>query len=105
MKLQQRVSQEEPWYKIIEVVKDGYKPYVEGKRLHWTLSVINGEAKFKREDGLSISAKVGQTTGKVGIQLYAQQADFDNIVITPSIAAVDARGKLATTWSLIKSSQ
>ena len=105
MKLQQRVGPEEPWYKIIEVVKDDYKPYAEGKRLHWTLSVINGEAKFKREDGLSISAKVGQTTGKVGIQLYAQQADFDYIMLTPSIAAVDARGKLATTWSLIKSSQ
>ena len=34
------IGLEEPWYKIIEIVKDSYNPYMESKHLHWTFSVI-----------------------------------------------------------------
>ncbi len=42
------------------------------------------------------------TDGYVGIQLYAQQAEFDNIVITPDTAAVEPGNKMATAWGAIK---
>ena len=39
--------------------------------------------------------------GYIGIQLYAQQGHFDNIVIE-NTWAVDPRKKVSTTWAQIK---
>jgi hypothetical protein len=100
-----RISNAEPWYELVEVVKDGYTPYPEGgQRMHWTLEVMNGDFTFTRDDGLSISGTAADyADGYVGIQLYAQQAEFDNFTITPlDVTAVDAKGKLATAWGAIK---
>jgi hypothetical protein len=104
MKIAKRISNENPWYELLEVVKDDYVAYAEGVPLHWTLEVAGGSFTLTREDGLSVSASDSSyTRGFVGIQLYAQQAEFDNIVITPSdTAAVDPGDKAATVWGAIK---
>ncbi|MBD3185002.1 hypothetical protein GF312_22150 [Candidatus Poribacteria bacterium] len=104
MKIAKRISNEEPWYELLEVVKDDYIPYSEGERLHWTLIVEDGNFTFTREDGLSISAQDNSYSGGfVGIQLYAQQAEFDNITIEPlTTSPVQPDSKLTTTWGAIK---
>ena len=56
MKIAKRISDAEPWYELLEVVKDDYIPYTEGVRLHWVLEVNNDNFTLTREDGLSISA-------------------------------------------------
>jgi hypothetical protein len=104
MKIAKRTSNEEPWYELLAVMKDNYVPYPEGPRLHWTLEVDNGVFTFTREDGLSITAEDhSYESGYVGIQLYAQQAEFDNFTITPgSTTAVHPAHKTATVWGAIK---
>lgn len=103
MKIAKRISDENPWYKLLEVEKNGYTPYAEQTRLHWTLEVQGGNFTFTREDGLSVSATDNEyKSGYVGIQLYAQQAEFDNFMIT-STAAVRPADKMATVWGNIKS--
>jgi len=102
LKMSKRVADEEPFYNMMEVEKGGYKPYKEGALLHWTLEVANGSFNFIREDGLEISAKDQEfKEGYIGIQLYAQQAEFDNITINFS-AAVEPAEKMATAWGAIK---
>lgn len=104
IKIAKRISNEDPWYELLSVVKDDYVPYAEGPKLHWTLEVDNGAFTFTREDGLSISAEdADYGTGYVGIQLYAQQAEFDNFTITPGgPSAVQPEHKMATVWGAIK---
>jgi hypothetical protein len=104
MKIAKRISNEEPWYELLALVKDDYVPYAEGSRLHWTLEVDNGVFTFTREDGLSITAEDhSYGSGYVGIQLYAQQAEFDNFTITPGgPSAVHPEHKMATAWGAIK---
>ncbi len=105
MKISKRIGDETPWYELLTVVKDDYVPYAEGAKLHWTLEVNNGSFTLTREDGLSISAEDGAYgSGYVGLQLYAQQAEFDNFTITPTgAAAVQPGHKIATIWGAIKS--
>ena len=107
MKIAKRISDAEPWYELLAAVKDDYVPYTEGAKLHWTLEVNDGQFTFTREDGLSISAEDHEYgAGYVGIQLYAQQAEFDNLTITPLQAtAVDPAGKMATAWGTLKAMQ
>jgi len=107
MKIAKRISNEEPWYELLAVVKDDYVPYAEGERLHWTLEVNGGSFTFTREDGLSISAEDSDYgSGYVGIQLYAQQAEFDNFTITAiSPDAVHPTNKMATAWGAIKTAR
>lgn len=104
MKITKRISDEEPWYELLAVVKDDYVPYAEGPILHWTLEVDNGVFTLTREDGLSITAEDQEyKTGYVGIQLYAQQVEFDNFTITPvGAAAVYPEHKMAAVWGAIK---
>jgi len=102
MKIAKRISNASPWYELLEVVKGGYVPYSEGTKLHWTLEVVNGDFTFTREDGLSISAEDAEyKTGYVGIQLYAQQLEIDNLTIAPG-AAVRPGCKMAAMWGAIK---
>ncbi len=111
LKVDKRISNDSPWYELVEVIpgRDGgpYVPYSEGVRLHWTLEVENGEFTFTRDDGHSISGSDNAyLDGFVGIQLYAQQVEFDNLTITPGPpTAVDAKGKLATAWGAIKATR
>jgi len=107
MKIQKRISNDEPWYDLLASVKDDYIPYPEGPKFHWTLEVNNGSFTFTRDDGLSISAEDSDyTSGYVGIQLYAQQAEFDNFTITPlGTTAIDPMNKMATVWGSIKESR
>ena len=104
MKISKRISNESPWYELLKVRKDDYVPYAEGQLLHWTLVVDNGAFTFTREDGFEISAEDGAYgTGYVGIQLYAQQVEFDNFTVTPvDPSAVQPAGKLATVWGAVK---
>lgn len=104
LKMAKRIGNEEPWYELLDVVKEDYVPYAEGTLLHWTLEVNNGSFTFTREDGLSISATDSDyASGYVGLQLYAQQLEFDNLTITPSgTTAVDPIDKMATAWGAIK---
>ncbi len=102
MKIAKRVSDDNPWYELLEAVKDDYTPYPQGPKLHWTLEVHEGAFTFTREDGLSISAvDKDYKSGFVGIQLYAQQVEFDNFTITPG-ASVEPADKIATLWGDIK---
>jgi len=66
--------------------------------------VIDGNFTLTREDGLSITGSdADYADGYVGIQLYAQQAEFDNFAVIPlDSTAVDAKGKLATAWGQMK---
>lgn len=104
LKIAKRIGNEEPWYELLDVVKEDYVPYAEGTLLHWTLEVNNGSFTFTREDGLSVSATDSDyASGYVGLQLYAQQLEFDNLTITPSgTTAVDPIDKMATAWGKIK---
>lgn len=104
MKIAKRISDEEPWYELLTAVKDDYVPYAEGQKLHWILEVDNGSFTLTREDGLSINAEDSEYgEGYVGIQLYAQQAEFDNFTITPlGAAAIHPVNKMAAVWGDIK---
>ena len=104
LRIDKRISDKEPWYEGLAVVKDNYKPYPEGPKFHCTLEVKNGVFKFERDDGLSITAEDHTyQTGYVGIQLYAEQAEFDNFKITPlAPSAVRPSDKMATIWGAIK---
>ena len=112
MKISKRVSNETPWYEVLEVIpgRDGgpYVPYAEGTKLHWTLEVNGGSFTFTREDGLSISAQDSDyASGYVGIQLYAlDNVEFDNFTITPrNGAAVHPANKMAAVWGTIKTAR
>ena len=104
MKIDKRISNAEPWYELLSVVKDNYVPYPQGQKFHWTLEVNNGVLTFKRDDGLSINAENHDyASGYVGIQLYAQQVEFDNFTIVPHGAtAVHPTDKMAAVWGDIK---
>ena len=103
MKIQKRVSDDKPWYKLISTEKG--ITYKEQTPLHWKFEVKGGKFKLTREDNKTITgADKEYEEGYIGIQLYAQQVYFDNIVITRvPTTDVEARGKLATAWGLIKS--
>lgn len=103
MKMAKRFSNETPWYELLAVRKDDYVPYEEGAPIHWTLTVEDGSFHFLRSDGFDISANDSDYgAGYIGIQLYAQQAEFDNITITPGAASVQPTEKMATAWGAIK---
>jgi hypothetical protein len=104
MKIAKRISDADPWYELLAVEKDNYVAYAEGQRLHWTLEVEDGAFTLTREDGLSVSAEDNSyATGYVGIQLYAQQAEFDNFTIAPrGASAVSPDQKMASVWGAIK---
>ncbi len=102
MKISKRISNSNPWYELLGAMDRTYVPYQEGQKLHWTLEVTGGSFTFTREDGLSISAEDhSYDTGYVGIQLYAQQAEFDNFTILDTYP-VDPAGKLASMWGRVK---
>jgi len=105
MKIQKRISDDKPWYDLLEVAKK-YTPYPEGPKLHWTLEVSNGSFTFTREDpsGDKVIVSAEDTSyeeGYVGIQLYAQQAEFDNFTIQNTYP-VNPAGKVAATWGQLK---
>ena len=103
VKMAKRISDAEPWYELLEVLPGDEARYAEGSLLHWTLTVAGGSFTLLREDGITISATDNDyADGYIGIQLYAQQAEFDNIVITPDTASVEAVDKMATVWGAIK---
>jgi len=104
MKIDKRISNAEPWYELLAVIKDDYVPYAQGQKIHWTLEVNNGSFTFTRDDGLIISAENHDyASGYVGIQLYAQQVEFDNFTIVPHGAtAVHPTDKMAAVWGDIK---
>ena len=104
MKIAKRVSNEEPWYDLLAAVKDDYVPYAEGAKLHWILEVNNGSFTLIREDGLSISAEDSDyADGYVGLQLYAQQVEFDNFtIVSHGATAVHPVNKIAAMWGAIK---
>jgi len=100
MKMQKRVSDDDPWYELMEVKKG--ITYREKAPLHWQLSVKRGNFRFRRDDGKTIAGIDREyRKGYVGIQLYAQKAYFDNIVIE-STWAVDPDKKVSTTWAQAK---
>ena len=100
MKIQKRVSDDKPWYELIEAEKG--ITYKEQAPLHWKFEVKGGEFKLTREDNKTITgADKEYEEGYIGIQLYAQQGHFDNIVIE-NTWAVDPRKKVSTTWAQIK---
>ena len=102
MKISKRISNEAPWYELLAVVKDDYVPYSQQSKLHWILEVNDGMFTFRREDGLSITASDQEyRSGYVGIQLYAQAAEFDNLMIA-STADVRPEDELATMWGAVK---
>ena len=96
----QRISDDDPWYELIDV-ENGIT-YAESSLLHWTLVVSDGSFTFTREDGEEIAGDCADyEVGYIGIQLYAQQAEFDNISILDTYA-VDPADKLASTWGQVK---
>ena len=100
MKIQKRVSDDKPWYELIEAEKG--ITYKEQTPLHWQFEVKGGEFKLTREDNKTIKGSDKEyEEGYIGIQLYAQQGHFDNIVIE-NTWAVDPRKKVSTTWAQIK---
>ena len=86
-----RIGNETPWYELIEYNKDDYLPYAEGfdALQHWTLEMVDGQFKFTMLDEFTGDENIlegfddSYQGGLVGIQLYAQQAEFDNFTITP----------------------
>ncbi len=106
IRIDKRIGDKEPWYEGLEVKKGGdYKPYPESGTMHWRLEVSNGDFYFERDDGLSIRAHdTSYESGYVGIQLYAQQAEFDNFTIQNTYP-VDPSGKVTTTWGRVKGLQ
>lgn len=100
IKMSKRVSDEDPWYELMEV--EPGVTYSEGALLHWTLEVVNGAFSLTREDKASIDAKDPEyKEGYVGLQLYAQQVEFDNFTISFA-DAVEPSEKMATAWGTIK---
>lgn len=102
IKIQKRISDDEPWYELLEAEKQDYTPYSEGLPLHWTLEVSDGSFTFTSDNGVTISAEDDEyEEGYVGIQLYAQQAEFDNFTIVNTFP-VNPFGKLSTMWARVK---
>jgi hypothetical protein len=86
----ERISDETPWYEVLEVDDVDYIPYPQGfaELLHWTLEVVDGNFTFTSTDSFGDENVISGfddtiSSGFVGIQLYAQQAEFDNFTITP----------------------
>ncbi|GIX06262.1 MAG: hypothetical protein KatS3mg115_0665 [Candidatus Poribacteria bacterium] len=99
-----RISDESPWYDdpLAVAHPPEYVPFPEGGALqHWTLVVQDGHFQFTTDFGTELEGDAPILEGYVGIQLYAMQAYFDNIVIEATLA-VDPQGKLATTWAALK---
>ena len=95
MKIQKWVSDDDPWYELMKVKKG--VTYKEKVSLRWQLSVKKGNFRFRRDDGKTIEGIDREyKKGYVGIQLYAQKAYFDNIVIE-NTWAVDPNEKVSTT--------
>lgn len=102
MRMDKRTSDDEPWYEKLTLMKDNYKPYTERTPLRWTLTVLDGKFTFQRDDKLKIEGTdSGYVDGYIGVQMYAQQSEFDNFKITEA-AAVDPTGKLSTAWAELK---
>ena len=100
VKFSKRIGDEEPYYDLLEA--ETGVTYAEGALLHWTLEVVDGFFTITREDGVVVESDDQEyKEGYVGIQLYAQQAEFDNFTIT-SADAVDPADKMATAWGAIK---
>lgn len=100
IKADKRISDENPWYDLMEV-EAGIR-YAEDTLLHWTLEVTGGSFLLTREDDASIEGSdLDYKEGYLGIQLYAQQAEFDNFTITAT-APVEPADKMATAWGAIK---
>lgn len=105
MRMDKRTSDDEPWYAGLTMMKGDYKPYAERVPLHWKLVVNAGKFRFERGDGLVIEgADTAYVEGSIGIQLYAQQAEFDNVKITPALA-VDPSGKTTALLGELKSAR
>ena len=86
-----RISNESPWYELLEVVDDPaeYIPYPRGgTEMHWTLEVVDGNFEFISEDengdqNIISGSDNTYSTGYVGLQLYAMGGvEFDNFSIT-----------------------
>ncbi|GIX06264.1 MAG: hypothetical protein KatS3mg115_0667 [Candidatus Poribacteria bacterium] len=102
-----RISDDSPWYgdPLAFAHPPEYVPYPEdGSRQHWTLTVENGHFTFTTDFGTSLEGDAPVLEGYVGIQLYAMQAEFDNLTILPlGVTAVDPAGKAAVLWGALKS--
>ena len=104
LRMDKRISDDKPWYDLIDIIKpNDYTPYTEGGPLHWTLEVgRDGSFKFTKTNGEFVSGQdPSYKGGFVGIQLYAQQAEFDNFTID-AVLSVSPAGKVATTWGALK---
>ena len=74
----------------------------DGTRMVWTLTVEGGQFTFESDHGASLSGSdSAYVEGSIGLQMYAQQAEFDNITIN-STYPVDPNGKAATSWGALK---
>ena len=104
--MHKRVSNDDPWYELLSVIQPPeYVDYpTDGSRIHRTLRVEDGTFQFTSDHGIALDGQDSEyTDGFIGIQLYAQQSEFDNLVVTPlGGTAVDAQGKRATAWSRLK---
>jgi len=89
-----------PYY---ETLADNKEAYLEGQIQRWKLEAIGNTFKFYVDDQLTLEAQDSTyESGKIGFIVYAQSGVyFDNLVIT-DLWAVDANGKLATTWAKVK---
>jgi len=108
--MHKRISNSEPWYELLDVQRNetGYVNYPEdGTRMVWTLTVEGGQFTFESDHGASLSGSdSAYVEGSIGLQMYAQQAEFDNIVVTVADpTAVDADGKMATAWAGLKATR
>ena len=107
--MHKRISDDDPWYDLIEVAHPpDYSNYPEnGERMHWTLEVSQGQFTFTNDNADAADPVVleGEDTdyqsGFIGIQLYAQQSEFDNVTIV-STYPVDPNGKVATSWGALR---
>jgi hypothetical protein len=106
--MHKRISDDEPWYDLLEVAHPpDYENYPENIPMHWTLEVSEGQFRFTNDNGGvgdSVELEAADSDyegGFIGIQLYAQQAEFDNITIV-STYPVDPNGKAATSWGALK---
>jgi hypothetical protein len=108
--MHKRFSDDDPWYDLLEVGHaPDYANYPEnGQRMLWTLEVKEGQFKFTNDNADAAAEVVIEgeddeyASGFIGIQMYAQQAEFDNITIV-STYPVDPNGKAATSWGALKS--
>ena len=106
--MHKRISDDEPWYDLLEVQHPpDYDPYPEGVPMHWTLEVTQGQFKFTNDNGDAANEVVIEAEdtdyegGFVGIQLYAQQSEFDNVTIVSTYPG-DPNGKAATSWGALR---